>query len=152
MKIKITEPGWEKFSGHLGPVEFVDAVSVDHVSVREARRIAGALRVEDVETGANPSITQAMLDAAEIGIMPTPISAEVPDEVQPTDPVEVPPTEYDRASLETIADQGGIAGLRTIGDKLGVKDQSIAGLIDKILGVQGKQADKQVGDKKPEEA
>lgn len=45
-------------------------------------------------------------------------------------------TVYSREELEAIADDKGIAGLRDIGNKNGVKSNSIEDLITKILNVQ----------------
>lgn len=44
--------------------------------------------------------------------------------------------EHTRESLAALADKGGIKPLREIGDKLGVKAQSIGKLIDEILEAQ----------------
>lgn len=54
------------------------------------------------------------------------------DEIPP-----MPETVYERAELEKIADEKGIAGLREIADPMGVKDNSINGLIKEILQAQG---------------
>ena len=49
------------------------------------------------------------------------------------------PGEYTRESLSALADKSGIKPLREIGDKFGVKGQSIAKLIDDIIEAQVKQ-------------
>lgn len=43
----------------------------------------------------------------------------------------------DRAELEAIADKSGLAGLREIGDKVGVSGKTIPALIDKLLEKRG---------------
>lgn len=52
-----------------------------------------------------------------------------------TEPVRL----YTKEELEAIADEKGIAGLREISDPMGVKDNSIVGLIKEILQAQGAQ-------------
>lgn len=46
-------------------------------------------------------------------------------------------TAYTREALEALADEGGIAAIREVGAKFGVKGTSIARLIDEILAAQG---------------
>lgn len=60
--IRLKEAGWEAFSGLLGDTEFVGGVSVENVSNREADRLACLMKVENVETGENPSSTQHMVE------------------------------------------------------------------------------------------
>lgn len=134
-QLKIVEPGWETYTGQLGMIEFVDGLSVGEFSLREARRIAGSLQVVDAETGVSPSIAQAMVDnvSEEAAVPANPYGDEgqgVGGEEPPADPV------YTSEKLAEIADKGGIKALREIGDKMGVKDNSIAGLIEAILEAQ----------------
>lgn len=49
MKIRIAEKGWETYTGPLGDIEFVNGVSGDHVSQREANRLGAILRVEEID-------------------------------------------------------------------------------------------------------
>lgn len=62
MKVKLLDPGFANYTGHFGSTGFVDGVSED-VSEAEAQRMGSIMRVEVVGTGANPSITQLMVDA-----------------------------------------------------------------------------------------
>lgn len=69
---------------------------------------------------------------------PSPVKTENPAESKPalakTD-TKLTPIKT-REELEAIADKEGIAGLRAIGDPMGVKDTAIASLIEKILAKQ----------------
>ena len=158
MKLKIVEPGWETYNGYLGSVEVVNGESVDHASVREARRIAGSLQVHDIETGKSASISQALLDhygdADEYQILPTQAQVEEAaaaaaaaaaleggekTEKKPEGDSETVVTpEHTQESLAALPDSEGIKGLREIGQKFDVTSSSIAGLIEKILEAQAK--------------
>ena len=54
------------------------------------------------------------------------------------DEAQVSPKIYSQEELEQIADKDGINGLRKIANPLGVKDNSIAGLIKEIVQGQGR--------------
>lgn len=128
MKIKITQPGWAGYTGLLGMVEFIDGVSADEVSRADAAQIGGIVSVEDVESGRNPSASQLIVDSRQ---------AEAPVEAvaaAPAEPVSAPA--HSKASLEAVADQHGIKGIRELADPLGLKGNSIAELIEKILTAQ----------------
>lgn len=129
MKIKVTQPGWENFSGAFGVIEFVDGVSVNDVSLLEAERIAAIVSVETLE-GKDPSAAQKIIDTHS-----TPIEAHsIPTE----DMVEkAPAATYTAEQLAEIADSSGIKGIRAISDPLNLRGTSIAELIGKILNVAG---------------
>jgi len=147
MKIKIVESGYEGFTGMFGVVEFVDAVSVNEVSSAEANLLASIIKVVDAETGLETGnlasealtrdkpvvvtqyLTQADIDAG--------IEETNPSVAAVATPVIVGEKTYTQEELEGVADKEGIAGLREIGDALGVKNTSIAGLIEGILAAQG---------------
>lgn len=127
-KLKIVEPGWETYTGFLSSTEFVNGESVDHTSQREARRLAASIQIIDIETGKSPSTSQALLDMKDD---PAPVATLV-NEPASSEP-SAPASPWTRESLEALADEKGIKGLREIGDQFDVKDTSVAGLIDKIL-------------------
>lgn len=129
MKIKITQAGWAGYTGHLGHVEFVDGISVDDVGRGDAAFLAGIVSIEDAETGKNPSDTQRMIEENS-----NRASVEQPVAVQVVTPV--PAAAHTKESLEAVADASGIKGVREIGDAVGVKGNSIAELIEKILKAQ----------------
>lgn len=138
MKIRITQPGWEGYTGHLGMVEFADGVSVEDISRGDAAALAALVSIEDVSTGKNPSDAQRMIDAnGDAAKVETPVAAPAPEA-----PVATPEKVYTRAELEEVADKGGIKALREIGDTMGVKDNSIVQLIDKIMSWQAENAPK----------
>lgn len=131
-KLKITEPGWEGFTGLLGITQFTDGVSDEDLNINEARRLATIVRMEDVVDGKNHSITQHVIDTRCIGADEAEKAQREAEAKPPEVDTKVAPV-YTRAQLEALADADGIKSIREIGDKLGVKDASIAGLIKKIL-------------------
>lgn len=135
MKIKLTEPGWETYTGDLGPIPFENGVSTREVNALEASRIANVVRVENVADGSNPSTSQLVLESQCIR-MDGDMVRDVVSGVQSSG-AETANKVYTNAELEEIADRDGINGLRKIGDTLGVKAQGIAKLIALILEAQG---------------
>lgn len=142
MKIKLVEPGYENMTGMFGSVEFEDGVSKEHVSSAEARFLASIIRVVDAETDEDPG-TNAFMQA----MMDTPAPVEDPmlrgaaafdksAEQAAVPPEQAAATLFTRDQLEAVADKHGISGLREIGDTLGVKSTSIAGLIKEIMDAQ----------------
>lgn len=153
MKIRITDPGFAGFTGHLGSAYFVDGVC-DDVSPSEAERMASILRFEEVDTGLNPSVTQRMVDhinknADEMGIDSNPVlvkGTKVEDPIVPIVPnvPEAPQSgspaaltyEYTDADLAALADSQGIAGLRSFAEPYGVTGRSIAGIVKDLLALK----------------
>lgn len=128
MKVKITEPGWAGFTGQFGQFEFMDGVSVDDIGRADAAYLAGLISVENADSGKNPSTAQRIIDtymAPAVG----PEAAKAPVEAAPV-------VTHTKESLEAIADADGIKGVREIADLLGVKGNSIADLIGKVLAAQ----------------
>jgi len=133
MKIKIVEAGWAGYTGPLGPVEFVDGVSVDDVSKGEMRQLSGIIQFEDADTGSDPSLAQELIDSQNV---PAPL-ATVPttEQIGPVMPEKV----WTNDELVAIADAHGIKGIREVATPMGLKGTSIAELIGKILSVQAEQ-------------
>lgn len=129
MKIKITEPGWAGFTGDFGMVDFVDGVSVDDVSRVEQSRLAGIIAIETVD-GTNPSASQALLDAH---VKPAAVQtlAHIVDT-----PAVVETKVWTSDELAAVADKEGIKGIRAIAEPMGLKDNTIADLMAKILAHQ----------------
>lgn len=127
MKIRIIESGWAGFTGDLGPIAFVDGISVDDVGSADASYLAGILSVENADTGKNPSISQRIVDSYDQ-------TAKV--EAAIIAAATVIPGDFTKEQLEAIADSGGIKGVREVSDPLGVKGNSITELIDKVLSAQ----------------
>lgn len=124
MKIKITQPGWEGFTGALGMFEFENGVSVEDIGRADAAFLAGIVSIEDFDTGKNPSLSQRIVDSYSK-------EAKVPA-VEPIVPV-VTSTAHTKESLELIADKSGIKGIREVSDPMGIKGNAIAEIIGKIL-------------------
>lgn len=98
MQIKITQEGFESFTGAIGNVEFVDGTSVGHVSKLEAGTIGGLYTIEVVDADA------VMEVAEQVEVVKT---VEVQTQVETTTTVEtevVTETEVDAeadAEVET---------------------------------------------------
>lgn len=142
MKVKLTGQGMEHFTGQMGVVFFEDGVSVNDVSELDAFRLAAVYGAERIGTGESISVSQRLLDFADTPAVTveTIISPNV-DSVAPvaTDVVEdtTVAQKYTEESLSKIADEQGIAGLREIAEKFGIKGNSIAGLIAAVIKAQG---------------
>lgn len=152
MKLKITQKGFENYSGQMGAILFKDGVSVYDVNESAAYRLSALFGVE-WDTGESVKITR---NAA---VMSAPIGRETflvatdgkPEEVRGNDgrttyvdsdltdaPIKVT-RRYSIAELEAIADEHGIKGLRDIAGPLGIKGTSINALIDEIMQIAGKE-------------
>lgn len=152
MKLKITQKGFENYSGQMGAILFKDGVSVYDVNENAAYRLSALFGVE-WDTGESVKITR---NAA---VMSAPIGRETflvatdgkPEEVRGNDgrttyvdsdltdaPIKVT-RRYSIAELEAIADEHGIKGLRDIAGPLGIKGTSINALIDEIMQIAGKE-------------
>jgi hypothetical protein len=146
MKIRLIEPGWTKLTGAFGTTEFKDGVSVEDVSAAEAKHLAGIVQIETLE-GANPSATQALLEAH---YTPVPVP-QMPraDQIAAVQIAKAAPgaIAYTNEQLGAIADKEGIKGIRAIAEPLGLKGNSIADLIDKVLAAQAEAAKKAAADK-----
>lgn len=130
MKLKLTAPGWDNFSGQMGVNFFENGLSTADVLPFDARRISGVISCE-WEDGSSPSVAQSILDnaktaapdasdspAAPVGDSTTPVSNGVA---------------WTEEELGKIADEQGIAGLREIAEPAGIKSKSVQGLIEAIL-------------------
>ena len=69
----------------------------------------------------------------------TPLTEQTPETVAPQAAAEAQADaiRYTKEALEKIADTSGIAGLREVADKFGVKGRGIVELITEILKAQG---------------
>lgn len=148
-KIRLTQPGFENYSGQMGLLNFVDGLSTLDVDKHKASRLAAVMLIE-WEEGGNPSVTQSLLDNTDTG---APVFSSIGDgtdhdraagaspALAATPVVMVPAIiaavndakRYTVAELEAIADKDGIKGLREIAEPKGIKSNSIKELIDAIL-------------------
>lgn len=137
MKLRLTAPGWQTYTGQMGVIFFENGLSVGDVLPVDAVRVAGVIGAE-WEDGRPANVSQIYLDNMQTE------AAVLKDNREPEAPVEpkkeevaAPAVTYTEEQLAEIADKQGIAGLREIADPLGLKGNSIAGLISAILKAAG---------------
>jgi len=141
-RLRITERGWNGYTGHFGGVEFKDGVSVEIVDPVNAARLGSIIQLQlidtDQEAGSAAALQRvqnaAMEVASELVITETSETPAADSQASAADASPAPT--YTRESLEKVADEHGIAGLRAVADPLGVKGRGIAELIDEILKAQ----------------
>jgi hypothetical protein len=146
-KIRLTQPGFEHYTGQMGVLVFEDGLSTSDVSENDARRMGAVMRCEWENTGADPGNAQRLLDNLNT---PAPVfvadgqgtdhdseAALTASKVQEVERIEDIPktseTKWSQEQLEAIADKDGIKGLRAIAEPLGIKGTSIRELIREIL-------------------
>lgn len=142
MKIKIEEPGYEGLNGQMGSVDFEDGVSVSEVNPRQVSMLASIIRIVDAETGEQigPNFDFAKMMDVEAESVPMNYAQPGEADAKPKDVQYINKgatndngKAYTQEELEAIADKEGINGVRKIADKIGVKANSIAALISKIV-------------------
>jgi len=144
MKLRLTQPGFETFTGQMGTVFFENGLTVGDVKAIDAVRIAAQFLCE-WENGNTASVTQSILDHAHttVGDLPAEQNADqaIAEQARqagaiaeraPAAPAEAV-SFYTEAELAEIADKKGIKGLREIAEPLGIKGNSIKELITAIL-------------------
>lgn len=138
-KIVLLEPQFSGYSGMLCGVQFENGVSVAELPFIDQQRICASMRASTVE-GKNVSPSAAYSDRGELAadLITEPVAPDIvpmkrgtPDE--PTKQIQT----FTREELESIADNEGIAGLRVIGNQVGVKAKGIVEMIEGILKAQG---------------
>jgi hypothetical protein len=130
-KVRITVPGWDRFTGLLGVIPFEDGVSTRELIPQEKSRLGAILGIEDVDGGQ----VGAGVDMAKIYN----VSAEVkPVEPKPVAPKPEKVLQYNREKLEAIAEEGGIKAIREIAAKFDVKGVEISKIIDEVIEAQKK--------------
>ena len=135
MKVRLTQPGFQKYTGQMGVVFFQDGLSTDHVAERDAIRMAAVMNCE-WENGSNLSPSQHVINTLKNSAPVLKTAEVVVDEVTPPTESEQPPTEtlkWTREELEALADAQGIQGLRQIADPAGIKGRSITEMIEAIV-------------------
>ncbi len=129
MKLRLTQKGFDNYTGQMGVVFFENSLSTTDVSVLDATRMSAVMSFE-WEDGSAANIAQHLLDRAG---MTAPVSSPSVSAVETNSEPTEKPKSYTEADLAAIADAKGIAGLREISEPLGVKGNSIRGLIDSIV-------------------
>jgi hypothetical protein len=138
MKLRLTQAGFEKYTGQMGVVMFKDGLSEGDVLPIDAIRISAAIGA-DWEDGSAANVGDMYLNNMDAPAFVGSGSSEAsaPAESQAKTAAPTSGTTYSKDDLAKIADADGIAGLRAIADPLGVKGTSIVGLIEAILKHQG---------------
>lgn len=146
MKLKLTQAGFETYTGQMGVVMFEDGLSVGDVLPIDAIRISAAIGAQWEDGSAanvgemylNNMHSPAHVGGNDINEMSMPVegasdkSESTPEGTQ----IVLEATVYTEDALAAVADKEGIAGLRTIADGLSVKGTSIVGLIAGIMKAQ----------------
>jgi hypothetical protein len=140
-RIRITQPTWLGFTGHMASVEFVDGVSTTFVPQNIYDRIAAELSIVDDRSEEILGVQTRMISARlkTLNVLPDTarapvVTPEVVVEFVPPPPVLTP--KWTKETLEALADKTGIKGLREIGDPLSAKGRAIPELIEAILRAQ----------------
>ena len=128
MKLRLTQEGFEKYTGQMGVVDFEDGLSTTDVLEIDGIRMAAVMGCV-WEDGTSPNLGQRYLESMSI---PAPdYSGE--REATKASQQEAKAGGYTEDQLAAIADEKGIAGLREIAEPLGIKSNSIRMLMDEIL-------------------
>ncbi|HED1651909.1 TPA: hypothetical protein R4S58_003588 [Enterobacter hormaechei subsp. hoffmannii] len=137
-KIRLLEPQFVGYTGILCGVQFVEGVSVAELPFVDQQRICASMRASTVE-GTNVSPSAAYSRRNEL------VADQIVEQTAPgivslkrgSEEVAKPMQRFTREELESIADCEGIAGLRQIGNSIGVKAKGIVEMIEGILKAQG---------------
>lgn len=146
--VKITQPGWENFSGDMGGFQFKDGVSTHPLPRVVCDRIAANVSAEIIDAdGENLGQGGAAARIATRGSLDATVGTLLERQSQEAKAAELlqvhqdagkaPVSEfYTEAQLEGIAEAGGIEELRKLAAPWNVKHRSIPGLINLILKAQ----------------
>lgn len=154
VRIKIVQKGWAGYTGNLGTTVFEDGIA--ECSELEATRIGANIQIvrlneEDEDDGVinitheynkiksvSAEVVAPLKTAEELAKL----KADEPDEDGDEEPAKDEDGDDDDKviwtleTLEQVADEKGIKGLREIGEPLGAKSVKISELIEKILEAQ----------------
>lgn len=133
-KLRLIGKGFENFTGHIGVTEFVDGLSVGTPHQMDVHRLTCTIGAR-WDDGSASSVGEGY-EASKNKAAPTVAEQVQADNAAAAAQVGQGVT-YTLEQLGAIADKDGIAGLRKVAEPLGVKANSIKGLIDGILKVAG---------------
>lgn len=138
-KIQLLEPQFLGYTGILCGIQFVDGVSVAELPFIDQQRICASMRATTVEgKNVSPSAVYSSRNDVNVGDIIEPTAPDiVPMKRGTAEVVAKPVQRFTREELESIADCEGIAGLRQIGNQIGVKAKGIVEMIEGILKAQG---------------
>lgn len=135
-RLKITEAGMTTFSDYYCGVKFTNGLSDEAVAPSVAAQIGCFIRIEgcddDAQVGTATDLKNLSTVKAEVV---TPLAETTPETIAPEEVVVVR-TRWTRESLEKVADEKGISGLREIATSYGVRGRGIVELITEILAAQ----------------
>lgn len=154
MKLKITQKGFENYTGQMGMILFKNGVSVYDVKERDALRLSACFGCKWENDSA---ITVTKLEEeprAPIGRQTYIVESDgAPEKVAGNDgrtiyvdvgfenePIKVT-RRFTLQELEAIADKKGIKGIREVAAPLGIRGTSINAMIEDILAVAGQKED-----------
>lgn len=133
MKLRMTQKGFETYTGQIGVLFFENGVSTTDALDIDATRISAVMGCE-WEDGTPANMGQRYLNSMN---NPAPMTQVNP--VSEHTPKHEAKVLYTEEQLASVADAKGISGLREIADQLGIKGTSIRALIDTILKSNGAQ-------------
>jgi hypothetical protein len=147
-RVKITAPGWEAFNGDFCAMQFTNGISDEPLTRLTIDRMAAIIPCQLLDDDSN-ELGQAGAGARTVNLAD--ISAPVQDALPTMTDEEFAAEQlvalkagkgpkqseiFTEEQLKTIADQEGIAGLRSIGTKWNAKERSINKLIFEIMKAQ----------------
>ena len=137
-KLRLLESTFAGYTGVLCGVEFVEGVSTKELPFVDQQRICASMRAETIE-GRNVSASGQFSERHDISLEDAIKTEAKAPKIVPMERGEATPNlqKFTRAELESLADAEGIAGLRLIGNPLGVKAKAIGEMIDGIVKAQG---------------
>lgn len=140
MKVRLTQKGYENLDGQIGSMFFKGGLTKDNVHPRDAVRMAATMACE-WEDGSAINPAQVLLDTMNVSAPVVkkiePEAPELPAAPKAPEVPKVPKATFTEEQLAKIADEKGIAGLREIAAPLGIKSNSIQGLIAAITEIAG---------------
>ena len=151
--LRITEQGFDGYTGLLGEIHFKDGVSIENVSRADSRRLASIMGIVEEGTGRNPSEAQEMIETRDMtfeevaeyrSVDPQPLAPKEGEafgfqtpgqEIPATDLEPVASLDYSftQEDLEKIADEKGIEGLREFAAPYDVRGASIMAIIKSLM-------------------
>lgn len=138
-KVRLLEGAFKGYTGFLCGVHFENGVSITELPFVDQQRICASMRAETIEgKNVSPSgiySTRHTINAGDIKETAAPEVINLAREDDSGNSRHV--QRFSREELEAIADSEGIAGLRLVGNSLGVKSKGIVEMIDNILKAQG---------------
>ena len=132
-RLRIMDPGLDNYTGPIGPIDFVDGVSVDAIDWIEAGRLGANLHVEDADreghqiNEAAEILRSRELNADDDRVVKFNQSFQLDGETK------IGIEHLSREELEAIADKDGLAGVRELARKWGGTGRSINECIEAVL-------------------